>query len=617
MKRNSNLVIWLALIMLLLVSAAAIVFLAQRNSQLEEDLQVSGEGAELGRAALVATSDALSSDVAVRQAALNAAVATRDSLAAEAELATNRGRALESSLLQKEESLANAQATLQALSLQVFLIAPADGVTVPPLVPLNIMATARSDAALNLLALTVNDQQVAQVPGEGLNTINVRAEWTPPEEDTYVISVEAFTADGHSETAEVTIEAAFASEQARDNALSDQLEEAAALLRFPNPPSATTADVEVAAEAAVAGSGDVLLHRLLLTGRIADDEAAVADEAFALEALDLIISDAAYRTYLDSVVTADLLAYFDPDSAVLTVYQPGEQSGAFRRWLAIHGLAHDLQTEQLGLDEMDIATLDGDRRMALRALVEGDAVFLQHLALAGETMPVDEAAEVRAGLSDTATDSIAALPTTLQELYTFAYSSGVPFIQALYDQDGYDTVNGAWRVLPVSSEQIIHPESYLTLDNPRPVTLIPLTDLQGQGWRLVADDTFGEFLLRQHLGRQPLPSVQIDLASTGWGGGRYAVYQSQDGASALVVFRLAWDSIEDANQFAEAYADYLGRRYGGDQVAVDGGGRCWSAGDPATEVSCLYQPGEESLVIRAPNLDLARAAAEVQLNMSQ
>jgi len=558
----------------------------------------------------------LSSDVAVRQAALNAAAATRDTLATEAELAANRSEALESSLAQQKETLASAQATLQAISLQVFLIAPADGVTVSPLQSLNIMATARSDIGLNLLSLTVNDEQIAQIPADGLNSMNVKADWTPPEEDTYIISVEAFAADGHSESAEVTISAAYASDQAREIALRGQLQDAASLLRFPNPPSAAD-DALVAAEAAVEGTGDILLHRLLLTGQVASDEQTVADEAFVLQALELIVSDAAYRTYLDSVVAADLQAYFDPDTGVLTVYQPGDQSGAFGRWLAIHSLAHDLQTERLGLDEMDVATLDGDQRLAARALVEGDAVFLQYLALAGETMPVDEAAEVRAGLSDSATDVTAALPTTLQELYAFGYAPGVPFIKALYDQGGFDAVDGAWRVQPVSSEQIIHPERYLTLDNPRPVALAPLTDLQGQGWRLVGSDTFGEFLLRQHLGRQPLTSGQIDLAATGWGGGRFAVYQSEDGASSLVVFRLSWDSVEDANQFAEVYADYLSRRYGGEEVAVDGGGRCWSADGPAGGAGCFFQPGEESLVIRAPNLDLARAAAEVQLNMSQ
>ena len=593
--------------MLLLVGAAAVFFFYQRNAQLEEDLRQAGRQAEQLVTASVATRDHLLSDVTVRQAALDAASATRETLAAEAELNAQEAQDLESSLGQQALRLTEAEAVLQSLALQLFIISPADGVTVPPLEPLDIIATARAESGLETISLTVDGQEIVRLPADGQTTLTVRAEWTPPAEGLFVIGGQALALDGQSTTANVTISAAYTTIEARDRALRRQLEAAAGDLRFPMPAAA----VDVVPE--VVQSGNDILHRLLLTGSEADDQQAIADEALTLQALELLISAAGLRTYLDTVVAAGLSAYYDPLTGSLTIYEPGEQSGSFGRWIGIHGLAHDLQTERFNLDKLDVNALDGDERLAVRALVEGDAVFLQYLMLQPEAMSAEEIAEVNAGLSELATDVTAALPIPLQETFNFAYEAGVPFIQFLYDLGGYGTVDGAWSELPASSEQIIHPERYLARDIPSPVLLAPLNDVLGEGWRLVGEDAFGEFHLRQHLGRQPLPASAIDVAATGWGGGRYAVYQDENREIPVVVIRLAWDRAEDEDEFYELYADYLGRRYSGEEQAVSGDGRCWMTDG----VGCLFRAGGDTLIIRAPSLELAEAAAEAQFNMSQ
>jgi hypothetical protein len=584
-----------------------VLFLYQRKTQLEEDLQQVGAAAEQQVTVSEATRDHLLSDVTVRQAALDAASATRDTLVAEAELNAQEAQDLESSLSQQALRLSEAEAALQSLALQIFIISPADGVTVPPLEPFDIIATARAESGLASILLTVDGQEIVRLPADGQTTLTARSEWAPPAEGLFVIGGEALALDGQLTAASVTISAAYASSEARDAALRRQLEEAAGFLRFPMPVATTDVAPEVAQP-----SSDVL-HRLWLTGSVADDQQAIADEAFTLQALELLVSEAGLRAYLDSVVAEGLSAYYDPLTGALTIYEPGEQAGAFGRWSGIHELAHDLQSERFNLDKLDINALDGDERLAVRALVEGDAVFLQHLVLQGGTMTAGEMAEVNAGLSELATDATAALPIPLQETFNFAYEAGVPFVQFLYDLDGYGTVDGAWSELPASSEQLIHPERYLARDMPAPVLLAPLNDVLGEGWRLAGEDTFGEFLLRQHLGRQPLANSAIDLAATGWSGGRFAVYQAENNEVPVVVIRLAWDREEDQNEFYELYVDYLVRRFGGEEQAVSNEGRCWMADG----VGCLYRAGDDTLIIRAPSLELTEAVAEAQLNMSQ
>ncbi|UCG24608.1 MAG: hypothetical protein JSW55_00990, partial [Chloroflexota bacterium] len=236
-----------------------------------------------------------------------------------------------------------------------------------------------------------------------------------------------------------------------------------------------------------------------------------------------------------------------------------------------------------------------------------------YLALQGEMFSAEEVAAINAGLSESAVGVTAALPITLQETYEFAYRAGVPFVKFLYDLDGFETVDSAWTELPVSSEHIIHPERYLARDMPAPVALNPLEAVLGEGWRLVDQDVFGEFLLRQHLGQQPLTAEAIDQAATGWGGGRYAVYNNPAEEVPVLVIRLAWDNAVHEREFSALYADYLEQRFGGAEQATVGDGRCWQA-DGA---GCLFPAGGDSLIVRAPNLELATAVAEVQLNMSQ
>jgi hypothetical protein len=497
------------------------------------------------------------------------------------------------------------------VALQVAIIAPADGATISPLAQVDIMAIARSDTGLDLVSIAVDGQPITQVPAGDQKTINVRSGWTPAEEGAYVISVEANATDGRFDAVEITVNAAFASDEAREAALRGQLEEATLARRFPEPEAPE--DAMVAAEPAIREDEDVLLHRLLLTGRDVADDQTIADEAFTLQALELITTEASYEAYLENVVRADLLAFYDPEAATLIEYRPGDETGTFGRWQAVHGLAHQWQATRLGLDALDLRVMSGDQRLATRALIEGDAAFLQYRLLVDDIMAAEQAEEVKAALADAATDVTASLPRPLQATFQFAYAQGVPFVQALYDEGGFALVDDAWRQLPISSEQILHPRRYLDQDKPAPVSLAPITASLGQEWQLVSQDVFGEFLLRQHLAQQPLAVGQIDLAATGWGGGRYAVYRAEGEERPVVVIRLAWDSADDASEFADLYAEYLALRFGDDESSLDGGGRCWQA----DSVGCLFQVGTDSLVVRAPGLALALAAAGPQLNMSQ
>ena len=196
---------------------------------------------------------------------------------------------------------------------------------------------------------------------------------------------------------------------------------------------------------------------------------------------------------------------------------------------------------------------------------------------------------------------MADFPTFLVNDVSFPYTAGFEFVLALYRQNGLAAIDDAWHHLPQSTEQILHPDHYLANDAPQIVALPPLTTTLGTGWTLLDEDTFGEFYLRQYLSQQ-LDKNSVEVAATGWGGDRYAVYGREVDDALVMVMRLAWDSPQDRAEFAAIYPQYAAYLFTTMDEALTNDLNCISG--PA-EVICLGQVEADSLIVRAPDVDTA------------
>jgi hypothetical protein len=170
----------------------------------------------------------------------------------------------------------------------------------------------------------------------------------------------------------------------------------------------------------------------------------------------------------------------------------------------------------------------------------------------------------------------------------FAYFRGAAFVTDLYDAAaGWNAVDVAIRAGgPVSTEQIMHPQKYLTGERPLPVAI---GGSPGTGWRRLDAGTIGEFATSQilELGNEPASAHD---AAAGWGGDRYALWARRGSPTACEQerpcrrsFALAlawrWDSERDRRQFERALRDYArvglsGQPSGRDAWALRGG---WAA----------------------------------------
>ena len=134
---------------------------------------------------------------------------------------------------------------------------------------------------------------------------------------------------------------------------------------------------------------------------------------------------------------------------------------------------------------------------------------------------------------------------------------------------------------PASTEQILHPDAYLRVEQPRRVSLRGPVAALGAGWRPALRSTFGEWQTQKLLARAG--GTGSAQAAAGWGGDRYALLER--GGERALVMRWTWDSGRDEAEFARALRAWGARgaarlHAGGPRRLAHAGGR---GGDRAPE----------------------------------
>lgn len=227
-------------------------------------------------------------------------------------------------------------------------------------------------------------------------------------------------------------------------------------------------------------------------------------------------------------------------------------------------LAHEL-THALTDQHFDLAALekrveeakDSERRAALEALIEGDAMFTafewarRHLG----SRDIDRLLEKAVSEGSTALDES---PRFLRESLQFPYEAGTKFVEHLYREQRWSLVDSAYSDPPRSTEEVLHPDRYLERlesagerTDPSPPELAP-----DDRCRVVSRGVVGEFdtylVLSEFLEIQ-----RAKEAAEGWEADRYLFEHCGDKR----VLRLAasLDSARDAEQFERAWADWIDR----------------------------------------------------------
>jgi hypothetical protein len=211
-----------------------------------------------------------------------------------------------------------------------------------------------------------------------------------------------------------------------------------------------------------------------------------------------------------------------------------------------------------------------------------------------QELTAEDFAELEGGGVEANEEVLANAPPIIRETLEFPYVRGIDFAMVL-QSEGWEAVNAAFADPPQSTEQILHPEKYLSRDEPTLVALPPLTDTLGSGWHLVEAETLGEFQTSLYLAQQ-VDRTTADQASEGWDGDQYAVYVRDD--DDVLVFVTVWDSPTDREEFVAAYGAYADSKYGQAADRGSSDNACW---ETASQTTCLAWGESKVTVVLGPD----------------
>jgi len=286
------------------------------------------------------------------------------------------------------------------------------------------------------------------------------------------------------------------------------------------------------------------------------DEEAPKDVLAATEALlygfGTVDADFDYRKTVIALMTSQLLGFYDPKRK--TFFVGGDLSGDEADATLWHELVHALQDQHYDLSRLTDWEPDrGDSQAAAHALAEGDATSAMLDALmkprGGSALDLpDGVLRAEAVLGAAALTA----PQILVRSLIAPYADGLTFTNHLRQRGGFAAVDAVWRALPVSTEQLLHPEKYFAAEAPLIVPLpSPPPHLPELKERF--HDVMGEQGVRLLL-EEWLPAGTAAAAASDWGGDRLAVFSDEPRQRWAVGWHLRFDSSAAAQRALEAWA---------------------------------------------------------------
>ena len=338
----------------------------------------------------------------------------------------------------------------------------------------------------------------------------------------------------------------------------------------------------------------------------------VEQDVLVLSTIGLLPPDYDLLTLFTDLFSEQVAGFYDDETGEMVVVQE-DTFGLPQQMTYAHEYVHALQDQNYDFDGAlgytdELCETDSEKCSAIQALIEGDASFTEYEWLFANTTfrQQQEVWSYYDGLESPVYDRT---PKFLQEDFLFPYTAGYEFVSYLYTQNGYAGIDAAYKDLPVSTEQILHPEKYPS-DIPIAVTLPDLLPTLGEGWELIEEGVMGEWYTYLVLAYGEnvdarVPEENAKAAAAGWGGDAYQIYHQPSTGQTVFVIKYIWDATEEREEFEEHFRTYSLNRFGPSQLSSN------NILVVSEDVTLFYNGQQsESIWIQAPTEELALTLME-------
>lgn len=288
----------------------------------------------------------------------------------------------------------------------------------------------------------------------------------------------------------------------------------------------------------------------------------------ALKKLGMAPSDFRYRDFIISLLTEQVAGYYEPKTQMFYLADWIDLEGQMP--VMAHELTHALQDQHFDLKRFDkLPKHESDASLAAHALVEGDAMVLMTQYVMKS--PARQLAMLKSLVMGGAgsTEQYDKAPRVVRETLVFPYVQGSQWASQLHKRGGWELISAAYKNLPQSTEQILHPEKYFTPEVPTKVPFKSIAAALGKGWRVADHDVNGEWGYYLILDEFLQAKETSQKAAEGWGGDRFVLYTGPNKSDVLLTQKSVWDTEADAVEFYEAYSRRTSKRYAAEPSAPE------------------------------------------------
>ena len=303
--------------------------------------------------------------------------------------------------------------------------------------------------------------------------------------------------------------------------------------------------------------------------------------------LGLLPENFDYRKFLVDLYVEQIAGFYVPENKI--IYIADWMSMDMQPSILSHELTHALQDQYFDLTKVLKPDYNrSDMNMAKTSVVEGEAtmVMLEYMIkdygfniYELPNFSMVQFQDMMPYSSSTEAKLLATAPAVISDTMTFPYLYGTDFIMSFVKKYGWKQVASIYAAMPQSSEQIMHPEKYMSAgkDCPVKIELNNIENALGSGWKKINTDVLGEYvyyiLLRELSGKNT-----ATIASSGWGGDQIQCFQN--GSSVMVIMMTLWDTEKDGHEFFDAYNKAVTNKYSREQMEDKGSNYfLWSTED--------------------------------------
>jgi len=311
-------------------------------------------------------------------------------------------------------------------------------------------------------------------------------------------------------------------------------------------------------------------------------------EELTLKMFGLVPQDFNLARETVDLVSEQAAAFYDYNKKRLFILDSTTED-AEQRVALVHELAHALADQHHSLGRyLHRGDPDDDASTAREAVMEGQATWL---TWAYESKRAGGKAEVSPRLLERVTSDdkgisseypvFSTAPLYLRESLVFPYNAGMRFQDEVFHRLGRPGFDAVFTRPPRSTQQILHPDSYVSdklPTAPEPPRLGPLLGKNVRQFRLLAEGVVGEFdhavLLRQYAGNH-----ENAEAATRWRGGSFRLWEHKREKYPVLAYTSEWDSPDAARAYFALYQRILKGKWKKMEVTAQTGEEVSGAGD--------------------------------------